>query len=483
MKKQILTEIRRIREMMNLSLLNEQKDELYNLLIKLGKEGGDEAEKIEIRNALKKQGFSDIEIRTIAAGGDNILNNAVRRLEQQVSTKGLGELEGILIKQGISKEAIASLPDGSYFIDGVEGLYTRKKNNLITDAEYQNKLNDVINALSDVANVDELKRAIKSIELDVDKQIDKKIVPETIPTEIPIDRPLTTEEIITNPELNTTLEEVLGTDIAKKARKEFEGMSDASIKELYEELKRGLIKDDDMKIRISNTFTKNPSLWGKWKKLKSWQKAVAIPSIIFGTTFTLAYLKNRGLGGLIEDVKSYFKWADEVTQTGEKKEAIKNQEELSKYVQKVSNYGVYDKKNNQFFIDLETFIESEGTIENRLKPEVIKAINDYYELKKESLNNEFMYDFMNKLSTDQIQPLIDNIKELKNKFIVKGLEDKDPNRPKNVTRKISDLVSQFREKFDSKYKGTLKSNPEAEKRQKTSYEQPKQNNLPPNFPK
>ena len=91
-----------------------------------------------------------------------------------------------------------------------------------------------------------------------------------------------------------------------------------------------------------------------------------------------------------------------------------------------------------------------------------------------------MYDFMNKLSTDQIQPLIDNIKELKNKFIVKGLEDKDPNRPKNVTRKISDLVSQFREKFDSKYKGTLKLNVDAEKRQKTNYEQPKPN-YPTNF--
>ena len=146
MEKQILTEIRRIREMMNLSLLTEQKDELYNLLIKLGKEGGDEAEKIEIRNALKKQGFSDVEIRTIAAGGDNILNNAVRRLERKVSIEGLGDLEGILVKQGISKDAIASLPDGAYFIDGVEGLYTRKKNGLITDAEYQNKLNDVVNA-------------------------------------------------------------------------------------------------------------------------------------------------------------------------------------------------------------------------------------------------------------------------------------------------------------------------------------------------
>jgi hypothetical protein len=473
MEKQILTEIRRIREMMNLSLLTEQKDELYNLLIKLGREGENEAEKIEIRNALKKQGFSDVEIRTIAAGGENILNNAVRRLERKVSTQGLGDLEGILIKQGISKDAIASLPDGAYFIDGVEGLYIRKKNGLITDAEYQNKLNDVINALSDVANEEELKRAIKSIELDVDKQIDKKIVPETIPT----DRPLNRDEILTNPELNSTLEEIVGTEIAKKARKEFEGMSDSELKTLYDELKRGLIRDDEMKKRISEAFTKNPSLWSKWKKLKNWEKAVFIPTVLFSTLFTIAYVKNRGIGGLIEDTQNLWGFIDETTKTGEEKEIIKTQEELSKYVQKVSNYGVYDKKDSTFVVDLETFIESEGTIENQLKTDVIKVIKDYYESKKESLNNEFMYSFMDKLSTEKIQPLIDNVKELKNKFIVKGLEDKDPNRPKDTVRKITDLVKGFKEKFDTKYKGTLKLNPEAEKRQKTSYEQPK-----PNYP-
>ena len=268
MEKQILTEIRRIREMMNLSLLTEQKDELYNLLIKLGREGEDEAEKIEIRNALKKQGFSDVEIRTIAAGGEDILNNAVRRLEQKVAGQGLGDLEQILIKQGISKDAIASLPDGTYFIDGVEGLYTRKKNGLISDAQYQQKLNDVINALSDVANEAELKRAIKSIELDIDKQIDKKIVSEPIP----MDRPLNRDEIITNPELNSTLEEIVGIDIAKKARKEFEGMSDSQLKILYDELKRGLIRDEDLKKRISEAFAKKPSLKDKWKTLKLWQQ-------------------------------------------------------------------------------------------------------------------------------------------------------------------------------------------------------------------
>ena len=476
MEKQILTEIRRIREMMNLSLLTEQKDELYNLLIKLGKEGGDEAEKIEIRNALKKQGFSDVEIRTIAAGGDNILDNAVRRLEQKVSIEGLGDLEGILVKQGISKDAIASLPDGAYFIDGVEGLYTRKKNGLITDAEYQNKLNDVVNALSDVANVEELKRAIKSIELDVDKQIDKKIVPETIPTEIPLNRPLTTEEIITNPELNSTLEQMVGTEIAKKARKEFAGMSESQIKILYDEAKRGLIRDENLKIRVSETHKKNPSLW---KSFKPWQKAVATVAIGFGVLYACAYIKNTTMDQFIEDTKGIWEYVDESTLRGEEKEAIKTKEELSDYVQKVSNYGVYDKKDNKIFVvDLETFLGSEHTVENQLKDTVPNAIEGYYDLNKDNLNNAFIYEFMNKIATEKIQPLIDNVKELKDKFTVKGLEYNDQNRPKTVGRNLSDLVSQFREKFNSKYKGTLKSNPEAEKRQKTSYEQLKQNNVP-----
>ena len=384
-------------------------------------------------------------------------------------------MEGILVKQGISKDAIASLPDGAYFIDGVEGLYTRKKNGLITDAEYQNKLNDVVNALSDVANVEELKRAIKSIELDVDKQIDKKIVPETIPTEIPLNRPLTTEEIITNPELNSTLEQMVGTEIAKKARKEFAGMSDTELKNLYDELKRGLIRDENLKIRASEAFTKKPSLW---KSFNPWQKAVASVTGGFGVLYALAYIKNTSLDQFIEDTKGIWEYVDESTLRGEEKEAIKTKEELSDYVQKVSNYGVYDKKDDKFVVDLETFIGSEGTFENRLKDTVPKAIKDFYDLNKGDLNSKYMYVFMNEIATGKTQSLIDNVEELKDKFTVKGLEEKDQNRPKTVGRNLSDLVSKFKEKFDSTYKGTLKSNPEAEKRQKTSYEQLKQNNVP-----
>ena len=132
---------------------------------------------------------------------------------------------------------------------------------------------------------------------------------------------------------------------------------------------------------------------------------------------------------------------------------------------------------------METFIGSEGTFENRLKDTVPKAIKDFYDLNKGDLNSKYMYVFMNEIATGKTQSLIDNVEELKDKFTVKGLEYNDQNRPQTVGRNLSDLVSKFKEKFDSTYKGTLKSNPEVDKRQKTSYEQPKQNNLPPNFPK
>jgi hypothetical protein len=470
MEKQILTEIRRIREMMNLSLLTEQKDELYNLLIKLGREGENEAEKIEIRNALKKQGFSDVEIRTIAAGGDNILDNAVRRLEQKVSTQGLGDLEGILIKQGISKDAIASLPDGAYFIDGVEGLYTRKKNGLITDAEYQNKLNDVINALSDVANAEELKRAIKSIELDVDKQIDKKIVPETIPT----DRPLNRDEILTNPELNSTLEDIVGTEIAKKARKEFEGMSDSQLINLYNELKRGLIRDDEMKKRISEAFTKNPSLWSKWKKLKNWEKAVFIPTVLFGTLFTIAYVKNRGIGGLIEDTQNLWNFIDEKTKTGEEKEIIKTQEEIANYLQRLENYRVLlieGKKLsdvNNFYLN--QLIGDFGTTQNKLKDTIPKKIKSLVDGKKLS-DTYGMYQFGVEIS-NEINIILKSVDETKN-FKVELIKETDKDYLKPGVQTTLKSLKDFLVIPD------VKTRQKIEDRQKASYEQPKQKTIYP----
>jgi hypothetical protein len=216
-----------------------------------------------------------------------------------------------------------------------------------------------------------------------------------------------------------------------------------------------------------------------WGKLSNKTKVLFIVAVLYGPN--VVYLMAKL--GVPSDALILIPFVGPLLKPSEEeKEIIKTQEELSDYVQKVSNYGVYDKKDNKFVVDLETLIESEGTVDNRLKSKVVAAIRDYYDLNKSNLNSGFIYEFMNKTSTEKIQPLIDNVKELKDKFTVKGLEDKDPNRPKDLGRKISDSVTQFKEKFNS-MKGTLKLNPEAEKRQKTSYEQPKQNNLPDNFMK
>lgn len=423
MEKQILTEIRRIREMMNLSLLTEQKDELYNLLIKLGREGENEAEKIEIRNALKKQGFSDVEIRTIAAGGDNILDNAVRRLEQKVSTQGLGDLEGILVKQGISKDAIASLPDGGFFIDGVEGAYTRKKNGLITDSEYQNKINDVINALSDVANVEELKRAIKSIELGVDKQIDRRIVPGPIP----MDRLLNRDEIITNPELNSTLEEIVGTNIAEKARKEFKGMSDSELKKLYEEAKMGIIRDEKLKERVSEAFTKNPSLLKRYFSLPPLQKAVASLLVAFGATITFAYLKNTTMEQFIDDTSSIWKYIDELTLRGEEKQKKEMTKGVTDYLLRLENYRVLQKDGKKLS-DIDNFylnklIDDFGTTQNNLKNIITSMIKTMVDSKKGTVDVYGMYQFGEEVSKE-INKILLTVPETEN-FKVELIKESD----------------------------------------------------------
>lgn len=461
-------EIRRIREMMNLSLLTEQKDELYNLLIKLGREAGDEAEKIEIRNALKKQGFSDVEIRSIAAGGEDILNNAVRRLEQKVASQGLGEFEQILVKQGISKDAIASLPDGDYFIDGIEGLYTRKKNGLITDAQYQEKLNDVINALSDVANEAELKRAIKSIELDVDKKVSGKIE-----TEIPQNRPLTTEEIVTNPQLTSTLEELVGTDIAKQARKKLKGMSDAQIKTHYIELKNGLIRDEELKKRISDAFAKNPSLRDKWKTFNFWQQSILIPTIAFGILYTLAYLKNRSLSGLIEDTKDIWKYIDDSTKSGEEKQKTEKKEEITNYLKRLENYRVLSIDGTKLS-DIDNFylnklIDDFGTIQNDLKNKITSKINtlvsSLVSSKEGTVDSYGMYQIGEEIS-NEINEILSTVAETKN-FKVEVIKEGDDDYLKpGVETALKGL------------KNLLPTS--TTKKQSSSWERPKQE-LPSNF--
>jgi len=492
MKKNMLTEINNIRRIMGLHLIMEDtKTEIYSLLKKLSSESTSETEKNEIKAILKRANVTDEEIQRLLRGGEQTLTQLTRKIEGNLTVELSDDLEKILIKSGVASEVFRELGEGSgaRLIDSVESLYTAMKNGQITMEDYLVRKDTMLDRFDEFFSREEMQRALKSMESDVDIKIENaRRAGEDIVLDIEVDTPiedikvndpsLESFEIPTGPieDPDAILLQVFSPNAVKKVKKEFKSYTQKEIRDQFDRWKsdKNLSKTQ---IEKWDKFMENvDKSW--WAKLSTRTKVLFILAVLYGPTVVHMILKK----GIPQDALILVPFIGPLlTPTEEEKEIIKTQEELSDYVQKVSNYGVYDKKDNKFVVDLETFIESEGTIENQLKTDVIEAIKDYYELKKGSLNSDFIYDFMNKIATEKIQPIINNVKELKDKFTVKGLEDKDPNRPKDVTRKISDLVSQFREKFDSKYKGTLKLNPDAEKRQKSNYEQPKQNDLPSNF--
>jgi 5-bromo-4-chloroindolyl phosphate hydrolysis protein len=492
MKKNILTEINNIRRIMGLHLIMEDtKTEIYSLLKKLSSESTSETEKNEIKAILKRANVTDEEIQRLLRGGEQTLTQLTRKIEGNLTVELSDDLEKILIKSGVASEVFRELGEGSgaRLIDSVESLYTAMKNGQITMEDYLLRKDTMLDRFDEFFSREEMQRALKSMESDVDIKIENarratEDIVLDIEDDISIedirvnDPSLESFEIPTSPIENPDdiLLQIFSPNAVKKVKKEFKNYTQKEIRDQFDKWKadKSLSK---IQVEKWDKFMENiDKNW--WGKLSNKTKVLFIVAVLYGPN--VVYLMAKL--GVPSDALILIPFVGPLLKPSEEeKEIIKTQEELSDYVQKVSNYGVYDKKDNKFVVDLETLIESEGTVDNRLKSKVVAAIRDYYDLNKSNLNSGFIYEFMNKTSTEKIQPLIDNVKELKDKFTVKGLEDKDPNRPKDLGRKISDSVTQFKEKFNS-MKGTLKLNPEAEKKQKTSYEQPKQKTIyPSNF--
>lgn len=489
MKNKLLTEINNVRRIMGLELLMEgPKDDLYQLMKKFSAKETSEIEKNEIESLLKKAGVNDNEIKLLKQGQKDIINSLSGRLVNKLTGEIGQEFEKAFLEKGIPIRALSNLPGGPRLVTTIEDLHTKFMKGEITSETYQKTIKTIKDSLEKTLNRDELERAIRSIEANNEYRVKNPTVADDIsrqatmneftPGEVLPDRPLDTP----SPTPAEDFIKFYGEEELGRAKRWFEGLTEEGIDKLFKDFKdkyaRETLSETEKKKIEDFIKTRGKNRVGEfWALQNNWTKGIIIAAILEGSNMVYFLIKMglpKQVIGLIPIIGPLLLPSDE------EKEKEKMGEELSDYVQKVSNYGVYDKKSNEFVVDLETFIESEGTVENQLKSKVVDAIKDYYDLNKDSLNSTFIYDFMDKLSTEKVQPLIDNVKELKDKFTVKGLEDKDPNRPKNVGRKLSDLVTQFREKYDSKYKGTLKLSPEAEKRQKTNYEQPKPN-YPTNF--
>lgn len=482
MKKNMLTEINNIRRIMGLHLIMEDtKTEIYNLLKKLSSESTSEVEKNEIKAILRRANVTDEEIQRLLRGGEQTLTQLTRKIEGNLTVELSDDLEKILIKSGVASEAFRELGEGSgaRLIDSVESLYTAMKNGQITMEDYLARKDAILNRFDEVFNREEMERATKSMEKNVDTKIENaRRTGEDIVSDIEVDIPI--EDIrVNNPSLESLeiptgsienpddiLLQVFSPNAVKKVKKEFKSYTQKEIRDQFDRWKsdKNLSKTQIEKWdKLMENIDKN---W--WEKLSFRTKVFYIAAVLYGPNVIYMMLKM----GLPEDALILVPVVGPLLKPSEEEKQEKEKtQEITDYLTRLENYRVLSidgkKLSDMDDFYLSKLIEDFGTTQNQLKNKIRDKIKSLVDSKKGTLDVYGMYQFGEEVS-NEINKILLTVPETKN-FKVELIKETDDDylKPgiKTTLKGLKNLLVM----------------PDVDKRQKTSYEQPKQNNLPSNF--
>ena len=482
MKKNMLTEINNIRRIMGLHLIMEDtKTEIYNLLKKLSSESTSETEKNEIKAILRRANVTDEEIQRLLRGGEQTLTQLTRKIEGNLTVELSDDLEKILIKSGVASEVFRELGEGSgaRLIDTVESLYTAMKNGQITMEDYLLRKDTMLDRFDEFFSREEMERALKSMENDVNTKIENaRRASEDIVSDIEVDTPiedirvndpsLESFEIPTGPIENPDdiLLQIFSPNAVKKVKKEFKSYTQPEIRDQYDRWKsdKSLSKPQ---IEKWDKFMENiDKSW--WAKLSTSTKVLFIVAVLYGPNIIYMMVKlgvPRDALILVPFVGPLLKPSEEEKQKEEKTQ------EITDYLLKLENYRVLSKDGKKLS-DIDNFylnklIDDFGTIQNDLKNKITSKIKSLVDSKKGTVDVYGMYQFGEEVS-NEINKILLTVDETKN-FKVELIKETDNDylKPglKTTLKGLKNLLVM----------------PDVDKRQKTSYEQPKQNNLPTNF--
>jgi len=482
MKKNMLTEINNIRRIMGLHLIMEDtKTEIYSLLKKLSSESTSETEKNEIKAILKRANVTDEEIQRLLRGGEQTLTQLTRKIEGNLTVELSDDLEKILIKSGVASEVFRELGEGSgaRLIDSVESLYTAMKNGQITMEDYLLRKDTMLDRFDEFFSREEMQRALKSMESDVDIKIENarratEDIVLDIEDDIPIedirvnDPSLESFEIPTGPTENPDdiLLQIFSPNAVKKVKKEFKNYTQKEIRDQFDKWKadKSLSK---IQVEKWDKFMENiDKNW--WGKLSNKTKVLFIVAVLYGPN--VAYLMFKlGVPSdalvLIPFVGPLLKPSEEEKQKEEKTQ------EITDYLLKLENYRVLSKDGKKLS-DMDNFylnklIDDFGTIQNDLKNKITSKIKSLVDSKKGKVDVYGMYQFGEEVS-NEINKILLTVDETKN-FKVELIKETD-----------SDYLKPGLKTTLKGLKNLLVI-PDVKNKQKVSYEQPKQNNLPSNF--
>jgi hypothetical protein len=480
MKKNMLTEINNIRRIMGLHLIMEDtKTEIYSLLKKLSSESTSETEKNEIKAILKRANVTDEEIQRLLRGGEQTLTQLTRKIEGNLTVELSDDLEKILIKSGVASEVFRELGEGSgaRLIDSVESLYTAMKNGQITMEDYLLRKDTMLDRFDEFFSREEMQRALKSMESDVDIKIENaRRAAEDIVLDIEVDTPI--EDIkVNNPSLESfeiptgpiedpdaILLQVFSPNAVKKVKKEFKSYTQKEIRDQFDRWKsdKNLSKTQ---IEKWDTFMeKIDKSW--WAKLSTRTKVLFILAVLYGPTVVHMILKK----GIPQDALILVPFIGPLlTPTEEEKEKDDITQKITDYLTKLENYRVLSIDGKKLS-DVDNFYLSKllddfGTTQNELRDNITKKIESLVESKKEMVSVYGMYQLGEEIATE-INKILLTVPETKN-FKVELIKETDNDYLKpGIKTTLKGLKN-------------LLVIPDFNKKQKTSYEQPKQKTIYP----
>ena len=236
--------------------------------------------------------------------------------------------------------------------------------------------------------------------------------------------------VLADTEVLETLETVLGPTLSKKARIQFEGMSDETILKYIKSVESGKFNrlPEVIQEKINIILKKDPTWLDRWKKRTSTMslKAQAIfwGSVIFGGVYVLGVISERGISGIIDVMKKPLGF---IFNLGKKTV----ESDWKSYVKNLDNYKV-ENSDGVFIGTLKDVLKPNETIQNPFYSTIQTKVDTWVDENAENYTPTTMNVAMENL----LKYIIGDIDaEFNSSYWVNPMSETDPLRPtlKNKT--------------------------------------------------
>jgi hypothetical protein len=283
-----------------------------------------------------------------------------------------------------------------------------------------------------------VKKGVGNVTGDVESSIEKSArrkkasQPETPKPKNATSEPLSKKKkaVLDDVEVLETLDTVLGPTLAKKARIQFEGMSDETILKYIKSVESGKFNrlPEVIQEKINRILTKDPTWFERWKKRTSSMslKAQAIfwGSVIFGGVYVLGVISERGISGIIDVMKKPLGF---IFNLGKKTV----ESDWKSYVKNLDNYKV-ENSDGIFIGTLKDVLKPNETIQNPFYSTIQTKVDTWVDENAENYTPTTMNVAMENL----LKYIIGDIDaEFNSSYWVNPMSETDPLRPtlKNKT--------------------------------------------------